>query len=129
MDMAIVSISGRLTADPQLRFIPAGDAVASFTVAYSKRKYVKETNQWVDDGEPVFMPVTAWKTLAEGSAEVLRKGDPVVVVGKLQQKSWEKDGQKHTRVELVADEIGLNVKAKSFKSGSLVPAAQEEASW
>ena len=109
---AIATMTGRLTAVPQLRFIPSGDAVASFTVAYTKRKFDKATNTWSDDGEALFMNVTAWKQLAEGAAEHLDKGDLVTVTGELQQRSWEKDGQKHTRIELVAKEIGKTVRAR-----------------
>lgn len=110
---AVATISGRLTAVPQLRFIPSGDAVASFTVAHSRRKFDKATNTWSDDGEPLFLNVTAWKQLGEGAAEKLEKGDFVTVTGELQQRSWEKDGQKHTRIELVAKEIGLTVRARN----------------
>ena len=78
---AIATMTGRLTAVPQLRFIPSGDAVASFTVAYTKRKFDKATNTWSDDGEALFMNVTAWKQLAEGAAEHLDKGDLVTVPG------------------------------------------------
>ena len=109
---AIATVSGRLTADPQLRFIPSGDAVASFTVAHTKRKFDKQTSTWADDGEPLFMSVTAWKQLAEGAAEKLEKGSFVTVTGELQQRSWEKDGQKHSRIELIAKEIGLTVRAR-----------------
>jgi single-strand DNA-binding protein len=110
---AVATISGRLTAVPQLRFIPSGDAVASFTVAHSRRKFDKATNTWSDDGEPLFLNVTAWKQLGEGAAEKLEKGDFVTVTGELQQRSWEKDGQKHTRIELIAKEIGLTVRARN----------------
>lgn len=122
---ASMSISGRLTADPQLRFTPNGDAVASFTVAHSRRKYDKSTGQWVDDGETLFMPVTAWRLLAEGAADQLRKGDAVVVVGTVKQNNWEKDGQKHSRVELVAEDIGSSVRAR--KRAEQQEAVQEPA--
>lgn len=112
MSSVQVTIAGRLTADPQLRFIPSGDAVASFSVAHSKRKFDKATNTWSDEGEPLFLNVSAWRQLGEGAAETLRKGDSVIVTGELRQRSWEKDGQKRTSIELVADEIGLSVRAR-----------------
>lgn len=106
------TIAGRLTADPMLRFIPSGDAVATFTVAHSKRKYDKTTNSWSDDGDPLFLNVTAWRNLGEGVADQLKKGDPVIVSGELRQRNWEKDGQKRSSVELIADEVGLSVRAR-----------------
>lgn len=109
--MTKFTISGRLTADPQLRFIPSGDAVATFTVAQNDRKYDKATNSWVD-GETLFIKVDAWRQLGEGAAERLAKGDLVVVTGTLKPESWEKDGQKRTSIKLVADEIGVSVRAR-----------------
>lgn len=117
------TISGRLTSDPTLRFIPSGDAVASFTVAHSKRKYDKATNTWSDDGEPLFLNVTAWRNLGEGAADQLKKGDPVIVSGELRQRNWEKDGQKRSVIELIADEVGLSVRAR--KPVAAVTAAQQ----
>lgn len=109
--MSKMTISGRLTADPQLRFIPSGDAVASFTVAQNDRRYDKATNQWVD-GEALFLKVEAWRQLGEGAAEQLRKGDAVVVVGTLKPDNWEKDGQKRIGFKLVAEDIGASVRAR-----------------
>lgn len=128
MSDAVMTISGRLTADPQLRFIQSGDAVASFTVAHSKRKFDKATNTWSDDGDPLFMNVSAWKQLGEGAADMLHKGDAVIVTGEVRQRNWEKDGVKRTSVELVAKEVGLSVRAK--KSQSAEPQQQlQEVEW
>lgn len=128
MSDAVMTISGRLTADPQLRFIPSGDAVASFTVAHSKRKFDKQTNTWSDDGDPLFMNVSAWKQLGEGAADMLHKGDAVIVTGEVRQRNWEKDGVKRTSVELVAKEIGLSVRAK--RQQSVEPQQQlQEVEW
>lgn len=110
--MAQVTIVGRLASDPQLRFIPSGDAVASFTVAHSRRKFDKATNTWSDDGDALFLDVVAWRQLGEGVADQLVKGAAVVVTGELQQRNWEKDGQKRSKVELVASEVGLSVRAR-----------------
>lgn len=107
-----ITISGRLTADPVLRYTPSGTAVASFTVAHSERKFDKATNQWVDEGDTLFLNVDCWKALAEGATESLVKGDPVTVTGKLRQENWEKNGEKKSRVKLVADEVATSVRAK-----------------
>lgn len=117
---ATVTISGRLTADPKLRFIPSGDAVADFTVAYSKRKFDKSTNTWSDDGDPLFLDVVAWRQLGEGAADQLTRGAAVIVTGELRQRNWEKDGVKRSKVELTAEEIGLSVRARKSQ-----PATQE----
>lgn len=110
---AIVTITGRLTADPVLRFTQTGDSVASFSVAHTERKFDRATSQWVDSGEPLYLNVSAFKQLAEGAAETLTKGDSVTVVGKLKQRSYDaKDGSRRTVFELVADEIGRSVRAR-----------------
>lgn len=110
--MAVVTISGNVVRDPQLRFTQSGDAVVSFTVAYTKRKFNRESNSWQDDGDALFLDVTAWKALAEGAAEGLRQGSKVVVTGELRQRNWEKDGQKRSSVELVASDVGVSVRGK-----------------
>lgn len=107
-----VVISGLIVRDPELRFTPSGNAVASFTVAYNDRRFDKATNTWSNDGDTLFLPVEAWKQLAEGAAESLTKGTPVIVSGKLKQQDWEKDGNKKSRVFVVAEEISTSVRAK-----------------
>ena len=83
----VLTIVGNLTADPELRFIPSGAAVANFTVASTPRTFDKQTNEW-KDGETLFMRCNAWRDLGENIAESLRKGMRVVVTGRLQQRSW-----------------------------------------
>lgn len=120
---ATLTITGRLTADPQLRYTPAGDAVASFCVAHTDRKLDRNTNQWVDAGDPLFINVSAFKQLAEGAAEMV-KGDMVTVVGKLKADNYEKDGVSRKGVKLLADEIGRSVRARK---GAARPA--QEPAW
>lgn len=124
---ATTTIVGRLTRDPELRFSQSGKAVASFTVARNDRRYDKSTGQWADSGETLFLTCTAFSALAEGAAENLKKGDSVIVVGKLQQRSYEKDGQKRVVVELLADAVGADVKAR--KAMSLNSPAEEMPAW
>ncbi len=109
MAEARIAIDGNLTADPELRFVPSGAATARFTVASTPR--VKRGDQW-EDGETVFLPVTVWRELAEGSAETLRKGDTVIVSGKLRQRSYEKDGIRRVAYEIDGEFVGKSVRAR-----------------
>lgn len=104
-----VTIVGNLTADPELRFTASGDAVAGFTVASTPRSFDKGRNEWVD-GDALFMRCSVWRQHAENVAETLRRGHRVVVHGRLKQRSFEKDGQKRSVVELEVDDIGPALK-------------------
>lgn len=119
-----VTLTGRLTDDPKLNFLPSGEAVAEFTVACNERRLDRATNTWVDDDNPLYLSVTAWRRLGEGAAESLRKGSLVTVHGRLKADSWEQDGQKRTKVKVVADEIGSSVR---FATTAAAPALQETA--
>ena len=102
-----VTVVGNLTADPELRFIPSGQAVAGFTVAQTPRKFNRETNAW-EDGDTVFMRCTVWRDYAEHVAESLHRGDRVIAIGRLRQRTYEvpADGSSRTVVEMDVDDIG-----------------------
>ena len=103
-----VTIVGNVTDDPELRYTPAGAAVANFTVAVNSRKRVGD--QWEDKLEGFFR-CTVWRDLAENVSESITKGTRVLVTGKLQEQRWEeKDGAKRSRVEIQVDEIGPSLK-------------------
>ncbi|RTE49355.1 single-stranded DNA-binding protein [Actinobaculum sp. 352] len=101
----IVTITGNLTADPELRFTQAGIPVANLTVASTPRTLNRQTNQW-EDGEPMFVRCSIWREYAENVAESLTKGMRVIVTGKLTVRSYEHNGQQRTSLELAVDEIG-----------------------
>ncbi|WP_326797468.1 single-stranded DNA-binding protein [Streptomyces sp. NBC_01808] len=102
----IITVAGNLTADPELRFTPAGHAVASFTVASTPRTYDKSTKEW-RDGDTLFLRCSAWRSLAENIAESLTRGTAVIAVGRLKQRSYEtQQGEKRTVVELDVDNLG-----------------------
>jgi single-strand DNA-binding protein len=104
----IVTVVGNITADPELRFTQSGAAVANFTVVKNNR--TKQGDQWVD-GEPDFYRVNVWRTLAENVSESLRKGDRVIVSGKLQSRSYEtREGEKRTSWEITADAVGPDLR-------------------
>ena len=106
--MTAVTIVGNLTADPELRFIPSGKAVANFTIAESSR--VKDGNEW-KDGPSTFWNCSIWGTDAENLAESLTRGMRVVAVGEAKQRSFEtKDGEKRTVIEVTVSEIGPSLK-------------------
>lgn len=109
-----MTLCGNLTADPELRFTPSGVAVASFTIANTPRTYNKVTSDW-EDGETLFLRCNLWRQPAEHLAESCPKGTRVIVTGKLKQRSWEKDGEKRTVMELDVDEVGASVKNATLK--------------
>lgn len=101
-----ITVLGNLTADPELRFTPAGAAVANFTIASTPRKFDRNANEFRDQ-ETLFMRCSIWRDAAENVAESLTKGMRVIAQGDLVQRSWEdKDGNKRTSVELQVTEIG-----------------------
>ena len=105
-----VVIVGNLTRDPELRYTPNGAALVKFGVAVSRRVKDDATGQW-KDADTSFFDVTAWRSLAENVAETLTQGNRVVVVGRLRTNSWETpEGEKRSKIEIVADEIGPSLR-------------------
>ena len=115
----VITVIGNLTGDPELRFTTGGHAVAKFSVASTPRTFDKQSQEW-KDGEPLFLNCSVWRDAAEHVAESLTRGARVIVVGRLRQRSYEKDGQKRTVIELEVDEIGPSLRyatAKVTKAG------------
>lgn len=111
----VITVVGNLTADPELRFTPAGAAVANFTVASTPRTFDRQTNEW-KDGDALFMRCNIWREAAENVAESLTRGARVVVTGRLKQRSYEtREGEKRTVVELEVDEVGPSLKYATAK--------------
>ena len=109
MNETTLTITGALTADPELRFTPSGIAVANFTVASNARRFDKTTNAYVDV-EPIFLRCTAWRTLAENAAESLTRGARVIVTGTLRSNSYQtREGDKRTNLELTVTELGASL--------------------
>ncbi|MFJ1459194.1 single-stranded DNA-binding protein [Nocardia wallacei] len=111
----VITVIGNLTADPELRFTPAGAAVANFTVASTPRVFDRNTNEW-KDGEALFLRCNIWREAAENVAESLTRGSRVIVSGRLKQRSFEtREGEKRTVVELEVDEIGPSLRYATAK--------------
>ncbi|ARU46966.1 single-stranded DNA-binding protein [Corynebacterium silvaticum] len=108
-----ITVVGNLVADPELRFTPAGAAVANFRIASTPRRYDSQSNQWVD-GEALFLQCNVWRQAAENVAESLTKGMRVIVTGRLRQRSYEtREGEKRTVMELEVDEVGPSLRYAS----------------
>lgn len=109
-----VVVLGNLTRDPELRFTPNGTPVAGFGLAVNRRYQNKKSGEWVEDTS--FFNVTVWFKLAENCAESLSKGDRVLVSGRLSQRGWEdKDGQKKSVVEIIANAVAPSLEFASCK--------------
>ena len=96
-----VILAGRLTRDPETRFTPSGTAVTGFSLAVNRRYKV---NNEVKE-EVSFFDIVVFGKMGETCAEYLSKGRPVLVEGRLKQRSWETDGVKRSKVEVVADNV------------------------
>lgn len=109
MNLAPITVVGNLTADPELTFTTSGQARLTFSVA--------QTHVWYDQSgekqeKTSYFNVTAWRYLAENSARTLEKGIGVIVYGRLEQRSYDdKEGNKRSIVEIVAEEIAISTKS------------------
>ena len=110
-----ITIIGNMVNDPELRYTPTGQAVATFRVASTPRFMDRNTNEW-KDGESLFLSCNVWRQAAENVAESLTRGMRVIVSGRLKQRSYEtKEGEKRTVYEVEVDEIGPSLRSASAK--------------
>lgn len=104
-----VFLVGNVVRDPELRFTPSGQATASFGLAVNRRWQNKQTNEWEEATS--FFDVVCWREMAEHVSESLTRGSRVMVSGRLDQRTWEtQDGDKRSKVEVVADEVGPSLR-------------------
>ncbi|MFE0720221.1 single-stranded DNA-binding protein [Streptomyces rochei] len=102
----VITVVGNLVDDPELRYTPAGAAVAKFRIASTPRTFDRQANEW-KDGEALFLTCSVWRQAAEHVAESLARGLRVIVQGRLKQRSYEdREGVKRTVYELDVDEVG-----------------------
>lgn len=102
-----ITLVGNLTRDPELRYTQGGRAVANFGMAVNRRYQVN--GEWQE--ETSFFNVVAWAELGENAAASLSKGSRMIVFGRLQQREYEnREGEKRSMVEVVADDIGPSLR-------------------
>jgi single-strand DNA-binding protein len=122
MMSSTMTLTGRLTGAPELRFSPSGVAVAAFTIVTSRRVKDPATGEW-SDADTTYWDCKAFKQLAENICDSLDKGYEVIAVGRAVQESWEdkQTGQKRSKISVRVDSIGpslRNATAKVTKVGS-----------
>lgn len=96
-----VVLAGNLTRDVEIKYTPGGMAIADIGLAVNEKR--KQGDQWVD--EVSFFDVTMFGRTAEVAGEYLSKGSNILVEGKLKQETWEKDGQKRSKVKIICDRL------------------------
>lgn len=108
-----ITVVGNVVNDPELRFTPAGLAVANFRVAQTPRKFNSQTNEY-EDGEALFLTCNVWRQAAENVAESIHKGMRIIVTGRLRQRSFQtKEGEQRTVYEVEVDEVGPSLRYAS----------------
>ncbi len=118
-----VTVAGNLTKDPELRFLPSGQATTSFSLAVNRSWQNQATREWEE--ETSFFDVVCWGDLAQNVAESASRGSRCVVTGRLGQRSWDNaEGEKRSKVEITADEVALSLR---FATGRMTKATRAAA--
>ena len=100
---------GNVTRDPELRFTNTGQANVTFGLAVNRRWQNRQTQEWEEATS--FFDVVCWREMAENVSETITRGARVMVAGRLEQRSWEtQEGDRRSKVEVVADEIGPSLR-------------------
>ena len=96
-----ITITGNVTADPELRFTQTGTEICNFSIAWNASR----------ESEAMFFRVTCWEKLAVNVAESIEKGTRVTVTGRLAQRSWDdqETGQKRSAVDITAEDVGISL--------------------
>lgn len=97
-----VILMGNLTRDPDLRQIPSGQSICSFSLALN-RAYKDQAGEWKEATD--YVDVVAWGPLGERVSQYVTKGRRVLVQGRLQSRNWEQEGQKRSKVEVLASDV------------------------
>jgi single-strand DNA-binding protein len=105
MNETLVTVVGNVATSVRYYRTAAGVPVASFRLASTERRFDRGQNRWVD-GETSFYTVWAWRWLADNVVGSVSRGDPMMVVGRVRVRQWEREGRQHTAVEIDASALG-----------------------
>lgn len=122
-DINNVSLTGRLTRDPELRVTAGGTQLLSFTLAFNTSVRNRQTGEWDERGN--FIDCTMFGKRAEALLNFLAKGQKVAIAGKLRYATWDKDGQRHSRLDLIVEEIEFLGQRQGAAQPAQAPAAPQ----
>lgn len=124
-----VTVVGNLTRDPEVKFQVAGQAKLVLAVAVTRRWQDPATNQWQDSTS--FLDIVCWGDLAQNVSHSAKRGDRVIVTGRVEQRSWKSKGVARSKTEIVADDVALSVRwataqvTKAQRSATDAPQSDE----
>lgn len=121
-DLNVVALTGRLTKDPEVKYLPSGMTITNFGFAVGDR--TKQGDTWTDYTH--FLEVTVFGKQAEAAAQYLKKGSRAAVEGKLRQSRWEDNGQKRSKVEIVANSVVFLTPKAEGGNGAQVASVEED---
>lgn len=123
-DINNVSLTGRLTRDPELRVTAGGTQLLSFTLAFNTSVRNRQTGEREERGN--FIDCTMFGKRADALSRFLAKGQKVAIAGKLRYATWDKDGQRHSKLDLIVDEIDfITPRQSGSQSSQATPAPQD----
>jgi single-strand DNA-binding protein len=121
MSLPRITVAGRLADDPQLKFTQAGKAVCRLRIVASDR--VKVGDEW-KDGDTLWISATCWERLAENVAESTKKGDLVIVTGRLLTEEWtDRESNKRSAITLKVESLGADLAFRVLPHGGAAHAA------
>lgn len=121
-DINNVSLTGRLTRDPELRVTAGGTQLLSFTLAFNTSVRNRQTGEWDERGN--FIDCTMFGKRAEALLNFLAKGQKVAIARKLRYATWDKDGQRHSKLDLIVDDIEFLGQRQGAAQPAQAPAPQ-----
>jgi single-strand DNA-binding protein len=126
-----VTVVGNVVTDPRLNFTKDHQAFTTFRIASTPRRFDRGSGEW-RDGQTLFLGVTCWRGLAENTATCLKKGQAVIVVGRLSERAWEtREGEKRSSCEIDAAAVGPDLgRAVAFvkRAERSIPAPEQSSS-
>ena len=109
-----VILIGNVGSDPDVRYLDRGVAIANFNLATTERGYTMQNGTQVPD-KTDWHAIVLWRNLAEWSERNIRKGMKLYVEGKLQTRTWEKDGQRRSKTEVIAENIQILYRPQEYQ--------------
>lgn len=112
-----VILVGNVGNDPEVRYLDRGTAIANFNLATTERGYTMQNGTQVPD-RTEWHPIVLWRNLAEWAEKYVRKGMKLYVEGKLQTRTWEKDGQIRRKTEIIAENIQVVYRPAEYRNSN-----------